>query len=87
MSKQHDGEGIRNTKDIIKYMDEACDKVWLMRNVGRGREESVENIQRILNTYGDIPEDGYTDWECGYWNGILGALRWVLGDEKDFLDT
>ena len=42
--------------------------------------------------YHDIPTDrrgriNYTDWECGYWNGIMSALRWVLGDEKDFLDT
>lgn len=44
-------------------------------------------VQRILSTYSDIPEDGYNDWKCGYWNGILGALRWAMGDEKNFLDT
>ena len=47
----------------------------------------IATIDRIFSTYNDIPEDGYTDWECGYWNGIMGALRWVLGDDKDFLDT
>jgi hypothetical protein len=26
-------------------------------------------------------------WEYGYANGKLAALRWVLGDEWDFLDT
>jgi len=26
-------------------------------------------------------------WEYGYINGKLAALRWVLGDEWDFLDT
>lgn len=40
----------------------------------------------ILNAYDDIPDDGYDDWECGYWNGILGAMRWVLGEDRDFLD-
>jgi hypothetical protein len=28
-----------------------------------------------------------TDWEWGYVNGKFAALRWVLGDEWDFLDT
>lgn len=81
----------RKTKEIQDYMEEAFDKVWLMRSrptdnpeIEKGR---LESIARVLSTYDDIPEEGYTDWECGYWNGILGALRWVLGEEKDFLDT
>ena len=78
-------EGIRSDEEIIEYMDEAYDKVWLMRNTGCC--EGIPSVQRILNTYDDIPKDGYTDWECGYWNGILGALRWVLGEHKNFLDT
>lgn len=81
---KHLEEGIRSNVDILNYIDEAFDKVWLMRNKGN---EGVAQVKRILNTYDDIPENGYTDWECGYWNGILGALRWVLGDHKNFLDT
>lgn len=73
-------------------MEEAFDKVWLMRNCCIASKEPVHEVsrsgmERILNYYDDIPEKGYDDWECGYWNGILGALRWVLGNEKDFLDT
>lgn len=82
---------MRKQKEISNYLDEAFDKVWLMRSkpcenrvIERQR---LEAVQRIMNTYDDIPENGYSDWECGYYNGILGALRWVLGDEKDFLDT
>ena len=49
-------------------------------------------VDYLFEKYPDIPTDrrgriNYTDWECGYWNGIMSALRWVLGDEKDFLDT
>lgn len=82
----------RNTKEIHDYMEEAFDKVWLMRNCYIADKMPVNEvgrpgIERIFNTYDDIPEDGYSDWECGYWNGIMGALRWVLGSEKDLLDT
>lgn len=82
---------IRDRDEIDEYEQEAFDKVWLMRShpcddphIEKGR---INSIRRVLDTYDDIPENGYTDWECGYWNGILGALRWVLGEERDFLDT
>ena len=89
---------LRTREEIHEYEKEAFDKVWLMRSrpvdnpnndpklteIEQGRQNG---IIRVLSIYDDIPENGYTDWECGYWNGIMGALRWVLGDEKDFLDT
>lgn len=83
---------LRDREEIHKYLDEAFDKVWLMRNCDISRkiaahDTGIPGMNRIINTYDDIPKDGYTDWECGYWNGIMGALRWVLGEDKDFLDT
>ena len=83
---------LRSREEIYEYEDEAFDKVWLMRSCDISKKEPVyeagrEGVKRIFETYDDIPEDGYTTWECGYWNGILAALRWVLGDEKNFLDT
>lgn len=82
----------RDADEIKEYLDEAFDKVWLMRNCYIADQQPVHEVgrpavERIMHKYHDIPKDGYTDWECGYWNGIMGALRWVLGDEKDFLDT
>ena len=77
----------RNKKEIFKYKEEAFDKVWLMRNWDTNNPKGQEAVERIENTYDDIPEDGYTDWECGYWNGILAALRWVEGDGKNSLDS
>ena len=42
-------------------------------------------MTRIEKTY--APKLPSSDWEYGYQSGILAALRWVLGEEKDFLDT
>lgn len=82
---------LRTREEINEYEKEADDKVWLMRSHPcdnpKIEQRRIESIKRILNTYNDIPKEGYTDWECGYWNGIMGALRWVLGDEKDTLHT
>ena len=84
-------DGPKTIEEIKEYMNEACDKVWLTRTHPDDDPDievtRVHNVNRILDTYIDIPENGYTSWEIGYWNGILGALRWVLGDDKDFLDT
>ena len=85
---------MQSLKEIQEYEKEAFDKVWLMRthpcdypDIEAAR---LNNINRIFATYDDIPtnEEGYvhyTDWECGYWNVIMGALRLVLGDDKKFL--
>ena len=82
---------MRKKQEILEYENEAFDKVWLMRTHPCDDEEIEERrkeaVERILSTYEDIPEEGYTDWECGFWNGILATTRWVLGDEKDNLDT
>ena len=82
---------LRDIDEIRSYENEAFDKVWLMRShpceYPDIEERRLAAIERIFRTYDDIPDDGYTDWECGYWNGIMGALRWVMGDEKNFLDT
>ena len=94
-------ENHRTKKDLLAYLKEADDKVWLMRtspvepNEYRTPEQAAEietrrqaAVERILSTYDDIPEEGYEEWERGFWMGVLGTLRWVLGDEeKDNLDT
>lgn len=82
----------RNEQELIDYEKEAFDKVQLMRtspcdipDIEARRQAAVE---RILETYDDIPEEGYDDWECGFWNGVMATCRWALGDEeKDNLDT
>lgn len=81
----------RTKKEIQEYLTEVSDKVWLART--RPCENSIvedarnENVGRILAEYPDIRENGYTEWEYGYWSGIMSALRWVMGEDRDFLDT
>ena len=83
----------KTKKDLLAYHQEADDKVWLMRCYDFKTKQPIYEVsrpacERILATYDDIPEDGYDNWERGFWMGVLGTLRWVLGDEeKDNLDT
>lgn len=79
---------MRKEKEIQEYLDEAFDKVWLCRSHPSKDEfiekHRMEKVDEILSKYDDIPKD---DWDYGYCSGILASLRWVLGENKDFLDT
>jgi hypothetical protein len=46
---------------------------------------ALESAQRIESKYKDVGP--WSDFEWGMINGKLSALRWVLGDEWDMLDT
>lgn len=81
---------MRRIKEIQEYENEAYHKVWYMRShpcdipeIEKGRLKALKEVEK---TYPEV-KDGFDDWECGYWNGIMGALRWVMGDDKDMLDT
>ena len=90
--EQMDQPQIRSIKELKEYEQEAFDKVWLMRTRPCENVEIENNrqkaVKRIQDTYDDIPEEGYDDWECGFWNGVMATCRWALGDEeKENLDT
>ena len=56
-----------------------CDpEIWKM---------AKKNAEKIKEKYGEQNMGPYTDFEWGMLNGKLSALRWVLGDEWDMLDT
>lgn len=82
---------MRKEKELESYLKEAESKVWYMRSrpcdIPEIEENRLKAIERIEKEYPEVL-DGFQDWECGYWNGVLGTLRWVLGEEeKDNLDT
>jgi hypothetical protein len=55
-----------------------CPEIW---------KEALRQERKMRKKYGDeflLPED---DFEWGMINGKLSALRWVLGDNWDFLDS
>lgn len=92
--------GMRSESEILAAEEEFFDRVWYERHlVSRHKWESgeedvredirrvaLEAAERVKSRRPDVRpcED---DFEWGMWNGKLSALRWVLGDEWDFLDT
>ena len=92
--------GTRSQSEVLAAQEECFDRVWYERHlVARHKHESGERpmtddilkmaseaAERVKSRRPDIrPVEG--DFEWGMWNGKLSALRWVLGDEWDFLDT
>ena len=92
---------VRSEEEIGEYMSEAFDRVWLVRkqnlccNLLNGvesinadiMESMLKAIDKVCNKYNINFQEPVSDWNYGYWSGILAALRWVMGEEKDFLDT
>lgn len=98
---------VRSKKQIEKYLNEAIDRVWLMRNnIGPETTRVPDDIKRKALAEKERIEREY-DWsdyswtdennemhliiydkDYCHWEGIIAALRWVLGeDEKDNYDT
>jgi hypothetical protein len=91
----------RSLADILTAEQEFFDKIWYGRSViheelhPEKHSELSESIKegmmaarkRVEDTYGLENLPPVDDWEWGFMNGKLSALRWVLGEEWDFLDT
>jgi hypothetical protein len=91
---------IRTVKAILKAEHEFFERVWydrhqmLRHSVAEGREVHPDiwkgaraAARRVEKTYGKKTLSPHSDFEWGMINGKLSALRWVLGDEWDMLDT
>ncbi len=95
--------GVRTQAEILVAEQEFFDRVWHERHLllmarvedGEDRLPPPDIIQgakgaaeRVRASYppGEI-RPVKDDFEWGMWSGKLSALRWVLGEEWDFLDT
>lgn len=56
----------------------------IQRDVLKGAMKAAQNVER---RYGKKNLGPWDDFEWGMINGKLSALRWVLGDDWDMLDT
>ena len=93
----------RNDSSILEAEQEFMDVIWydrklvLLQNLKEGTETITSEIKkgmlaamrRTEKKYGKKKLRNYyhNDFEWGMLNGKLSALRWVLGDEWDMLDT
>lgn len=51
------------------------------------RVKALALVQESFKRYGSDKLGPWTDFEWGMINGKLSAIRWMLGDEWDMLDT
>jgi len=86
----------RNYDEISEAVDELFDRIWYVRSlIHEEKADDVEELLRIAGPgrarveekYGVENLGPYSDFDWGMLHGKLSALRWVLGDEWDFLDT
>ncbi len=91
----------RSEEEIGSAIDELFDKIWydrhqvLKHQIETGREtvnsdiwfEAEEAAKKIEAKYPKSELGPHSDFDWGMINGKLSALRWVMGDEWDFLDT
>ncbi|HEX6435682.1 MAG TPA: restriction endonuclease, partial [Candidatus Binatia bacterium] len=89
---------IRSTKDILRAEEEFFIKVWYGRKQSAAAYRAQGTPEYIIKgmlkakrdaekLYGKKNLGPWDDFEWGMLSGKLSALRWVLGDEWDMLDT
>lgn len=91
----------REEEEISLAIEELVEKVWYNRHlvlrykVENGIEKvnpeiwkgALSSAKRVEEKFGIENLGPYDDFEWGMLNGKLSALRWVLGDDWDMLDT
>lgn len=91
----------RSEAEVLAALEEIWDKVWYNRHwnmlykVEQGEmaispgvlQIALDAARRKEEKYGKDQLGPWDDFEWGMLTGKLSALRWVLGDEWDFLDT
>lgn len=92
---------VRTLEEVLEAENMFFDKIWFDRHLSleyrieQGMEDvnpeiwqgAMESARKVIEKYGEENLGPYSDFEWGILNGKLSALRWVLGDEWDMLDT
>lgn len=91
---------MRTKQEMEAEIDILSDKIWYNRHQGLKQrvlngeeispkiwEDALKNAKNIEKKYGEENLWNMTDFEWGMLNGKLSALRWLIGEEWDFLDT
>jgi hypothetical protein len=83
---------VRKTGEVREAEQEFFDRVWYHRKVMHALRENEPlppggKFKDVERRYGKDTLTPLSDFQLGMISGKLSALRWVLGDEWDFLDT
>ncbi len=86
----NDGSVERTVKDLIDAEKEYTDKAWYVNYLrlrakgqySNGDVMDMESAKKVVAPYGKI-EDWFPkdDYEVGFIDGTLSALRWAMGDD------
>jgi 5-methylcytosine-specific restriction endonuclease McrA len=93
----------RSEIEILEALEKLFDQIWYNRHwnhrieIERGTTQVTPEIwkqtlaaaARVEEKYKDDPDalGPWSDFDWGMLNGKMSALRWIMGDEWDFLDT
>jgi hypothetical protein len=90
---------MRSERAVIRAEREIFDRVWYYRRFvamsnAKDKGEEVkrwdvgkEAAKRLRKKYGPGIGKYMSDFDWGFLQGKMSAIRWVLGDDWDFLDT
>ena len=98
---ENEGFHERTSSSVLDAIDELTDKIWYDRHqllryrIDQGLTEvdskiwkgALKSAKSVEDKYGVENLGPHGDFEWGMLNGKLSALRWLLGDEWDMLDT
>ncbi len=91
---------MRSVKEILEAENEFFTRVWygrkgtaeqyraegtpedIIKGMVKGKREAEKRFGKK-----SLMDNMRTEWDWGYVSGKLSAIRWVLGDEWDMLDT
>ena len=79
-------EGIKNGEHLLvdNWKPEYSTQDVTKKSIWRG---AIKAAKRVEKEYGKKNLGPYSDFDWGMINGKLSAIRWVLGDDWDQLDT